>query len=334
MRPLASLIMFGKDNEYLRSFENAIGIDPGDAPPSSPPQSGETSPAPRRSSVPFSRTKRIQPISSRQSLPGRLIPNDLALELAKSHDDDDQTALTAQPSYDTESSFDLYDEENNKQVEQTAAAASNTNSSSTASPRRSCHSLPTIDEARSYAATLLYQKRQSKVQYSARELPSTPTSDDGVSHMVFQEESAGDQPSKHILRKQLFNFSVKVCVGLFLLMAGLFTVASVMRRRGNDDDLTDTSAATGRFEAAMQFLTEARVSKKDDLLETGSPQNLALKWIVLEDAAKRPVPDVLLGATAIQFAQRYSLATFYFATGGPTTWKDQLNFLNAVRCSI
>lgn len=298
----------------------------------------------RQSSVPFTRTKRIQPIDAMQSRqPAHALDNDLECQSLKDSDDDDHTALTTQPSYDTSSSsFDppYYDEQRNEQQAMMEGTTSSPNSlvqspppstTTNASPRKPFHSLPAIDEVRSYASTLLYQKRTSTVQLPADEVPSNSTTQDSDEDVIIYREEQVDsrQPSKHRLRNQLCNFSVRVCAGLFLFLLGLFMVVFLMRKQNNNrGGASGLPQSTSRSEAIMNFLTETRVSKEDDLLRIGSPQNQALKWIATEDGEQRPVPDGLVGAAARQFAQRYALAVFYYATGGPATWVKQLDFLS------
>ena len=84
-----------------------------------------------------------------------------------------------------------------------------------------------------------------------------------------------------------------------------------------------------KLEDALNFLLETRVSTEKDILNPRSPQYKAIRWMMMEDPAKRPLPEDLLGDDAVRFVQRYALATFYFSTGGPTTWENQLNFLSA-----
>lgn len=59
------------------------------------------------------------------------------------------------------------------------------------------------------------------------------------------------------------------------------------------------------------------------LNDTESPQGKALEWLAHEDERQvDPTEDPL------SLVQRYALAQLYFATGGPTHWRDKMNFLN------
>lgn len=62
------------------------------------------------------------------------------------------------------------------------------------------------------------------------------------------------------------------------------------------------------------------ISSEVHLRDSTTPQSKALSWMVHNDT-------MLLEPTDVDFVQRYSLATFFFASGGPT-WTNSYNWLS------
>jgi len=60
------------------------------------------------------------------------------------------------------------------------------------------------------------------------------------------------------------------------------------------------------------------------LMNKESPQHMALEWLVDKDEHLWGMDDM------IHLVQRFSLATFYFATGGDKSWRDDCYFLSNV----
>uniref|UniRef100_A0A7S3L6J3 L domain-like protein n=1 Tax=Amphora coffeiformis TaxID=265554 RepID=A0A7S3L6J3_9STRA len=282
-------------------------VDPGDAPPT-PVNGKKVFPV-----SPTGRSKRIDP---------RLMSNrDLEHQVLQD-EDDDHTALTAQPSYDSAAS---YDHQQGEPLQEMAPPPLPPSRSSSSSPMKSFHSLPTIEEAK--GSLYIDRRRQSRVQIFSDEQSSSPSGDECPERILMDPYYPQNTYSKHILRKQILNYArSKICIGVFLAMA-IFVGSTVLLIRRRDSNDRSSFPNTDTLEAAINFLDQTRVTTRDVLLAPESPQSRALQWMVFQDASKRPIPRALLGAEALQYVQRYSLAVFYFATGGPTEWKEQLNFL-------
>jgi len=82
-----------------------------------------------------------------------------------------------------------------------------------------------------------------------------------------------------------------------------------------------TNVGGSRLSLVVDFLRE--YSDPSDLVTLGTPQNLAAKWIADTDERHLQIED------PEKFLQRYALAVFYFATGGPTFWPQKLGFLSS-----
>ena len=68
------------------------------------------------------------------------------------------------------------------------------------------------------------------------------------------------------------------------------------------------------------------ISSRRDLETEGTPQFLATEWIAHGDKLRLAIPDT--NAVAESFKQRYVLAVFYYALGGPN-WTIPVEFLSA-----
>mmetsp|Transcript_21439 Transcript_21439/g.43550 ORF Transcript_21439/g.43550 Transcript_21439/m.43550 type:complete len:752 (-) Transcript_21439:216-2471(-) len=86
-----------------------------------------------------------------------------------------------------------------------------------------------------------------------------------------------------------------------------------------------------RFDETFKYLTNYGVVDREVLADITSAQYKATKWIADEDDYNIAVPVHPAGTkyTDTRFVERWTLAIFYFSTGGPS-WKYQNNFLAPV----
>lgn len=113
------------------------------------------------------------------------------------------------------------------------------------------------------------------------------------------------------------------CFGALLLVLILAVTISLSKQEDNLWWLKYSD----RYAAIENYLVGAGISEAADLNREASPQHMAAKWIANKDGMKMSVPDHLTEPTVdLAFVERYVLAVFYFATGGPE-WTYQLNFL-------
>jgi hypothetical protein len=88
-----------------------------------------------------------------------------------------------------------------------------------------------------------------------------------------------------------------------------------------------SKAKARRFLSLQSLLTP--ISGGGVLLNKTSPQYKALDWLANADAAKLEPPSANDdNHNLYQLAQRYILAVLYFATGGPTHWEKDYNWLS------
>jgi Leucine-rich repeat (LRR) protein len=188
------------------------------------------------------------------------------------------------------------------------------------------------EAAHAYASSLLASSSASG--FSSQRSPFHRT-------IKLQQPSSGGG-GKHLVRKLVLRRSSRPLIALLVVTAiVIFSVAiakSVKNKRnrhGNSGDSPSSSspyAGTGvtgpEFEAVVDMLASSGVSKLDDLRTEGTPQNLAADWIANVDALPYVIPNEFLSDPYNSpFVQRYVLATFYFAMGGPD-WEHNLDFIS------
>lgn len=86
-----------------------------------------------------------------------------------------------------------------------------------------------------------------------------------------------------------------------------------------------------RYDETFKYLTNYGVVDRAVLADTTSAQYMATKWIADEDDYEIAVPVHPTGVkyTDSRFVERWTLAVFYYSTGGPS-WKYQNSFLTPV----
>lgn len=130
---------------------------------------------------------------------------------------------------------------------------------------------------------------------------------------------------KHFHRDRSRHGFWKICGICSFLTLLLVTVLSIALPR---DNFTWWLKDSDRYFSIQQYLINSGISNSSDLFEANSPQHIAAKWIANKDGLQLPVPTSSSTTAAhVTFVERYVLAVFYYATGGPE-WTHQLNFLN------
>lgn len=124
---------------------------------------------------------------------------------------------------------------------------------------------------------------------------------------------------------------------LALTLASLFlaivAVAVFQFRRGHGFHHSSAVGAptvtTGAPNSRQQQLDSiiGSISNETDLTQPNSPQALARDWLLLQDPLQLDPANV----TRARVTQRYVLAVFYYATGGPSSWK-QNHWLRGNEC--
>jgi hypothetical protein len=95
---------------------------------------------------------------------------------------------------------------------------------------------------------------------------------------------------------------------------------------GADDPFSEEAPLTDRQQ--LMHDTIMGVSGDEALQDTASPQSQARKWLLFEDILwLSPISSF----TSNRIIQRYALATFYFSTDGPNSWKEN-NWMKGDEC--
>lgn len=179
------------------------------------------------------------------------------------------------------------------------------------------HSLPHVDDARLYAASLL-------VRDDEKRSPRTPKSPLNLTRTVrLRQPSTGD----HLLRKRMLRIGGRVAIVLAVLAISIgIGVGVSSKRQGSASHLPSGGDLEERRDQVRSFLVDNGVTSQEALEETGSPQALAAEWITSKDLEQRQVPAMLHSQQ--RFVQRYVLAVLYYALGGDE-WKEDLRWLTA-----
>mmetsp|Transcript_22862 Transcript_22862/g.64719 ORF Transcript_22862/g.64719 Transcript_22862/m.64719 type:complete len:837 (+) Transcript_22862:381-2891(+) len=240
-----------------------------------------------------------------------------------------------------------------------AARTASINSSGSNSSNHTHDQLPSVEQARLFAATILQEsdfrdskrhlfgggnkKRSSGLYAESAPLASTPK---------FRTVNFGDDRSRGFNSAAILESGKKVgrkllWVILFLvLLVGTFSAVSYVAKRiksGRDNRSSKSKAPlTPRMEAMANFLSSASISQRSSFDDADSAQYKAIDWLSNEDLEQLQVPisvtDKSASATEAitadpssteseeRFIQRYLAAVFYYATNGDQ-WTNSYNFM-------
>jgi hypothetical protein len=86
-----------------------------------------------------------------------------------------------------------------------------------------------------------------------------------------------------------------------------------------------TAPREPRVDEVTDFFVNNNVTKSDDILTIGTPQQLAVHWLSDQDELNVAIPESLEGPDGMRFVSRYVAALLYYALNG-SNWSLQLNF--------
>ena len=113
-----------------------------------------------------------------------------------------------------------------------------------------------------------------------------------------------------------------------LFLVSLIVGIAVPLQQQQDDSNWWLFHRSARYEDIQTFVVQNRISTLSDLQDESSPQHKAAKWLANKDGMRMTIPPPLKATSSTAFIERYVLAVFYFATGGPN-WNQSLNFLSS-----
>jgi len=151
-------------------------------------------------------------------------------------------------------------------------------------------------------------------------------SDEGSSSSGSESESDSSYDSIEDMKQKRKPYVYALLGVVSLLLLGGIIALSVVIFGGKDDE-SPTPILTSRQESLHNIITS--VVPSDTLTDSNTPQYRAHQWLLYEDSLGL-APDS--GASKERVIQRYALATFYFSTGGPRSWKTH-NWLEGDECT-
>ena len=207
------------------------------------------------------------------------------------------------------------------------------------------HSLPAIEEARTYAASLLHSANQTNSFGSSSQDPFARTDQHSSSrhtnsttrHHSHASIDRNKSKNEHVLRQQICATVAKsvVFILLFILLALVVAVGLVVSRNNDSSShqtpeisISDEKPPLTRLEQTYNFIHNALLTETDNLMDANSGQYMAANWIAEMDGLTLPIPTTLESAGAHAFVQRFVLAALYYSTNGPKTWRGKFGFLS------
>ena len=206
------------------------------------------------------------------------------------------------------------------------------------------HSLPAIEEARTYAASLLHSANKTTSWGSSSHDPfavqrapgSTTRATESSSRRHESIDRNKNKQSKHLVRRELCSLMAKVLIVILLCVMGGMIVAIIVKTvRGDHKDSShsgevptkDGQPPLSRLEKTYDFITKYLMTNPEELNIPSSPQYMAATWIAQLDGLVLEVPASMQDPNAKFFVQRFALATLYYSTNGNSSWRDKLGFL-------
>jgi hypothetical protein len=120
----------------------------------------------------------------------------------------------------------------------------------------------------------------------------------------------------------------------FVALAAVIGISIAIAGRNSSSEASSASGdfnwsnKEGRRHRAMaEFLSQFAYTSMDRMSSPGTPQYKAIRWLAEEDEAELEIPASKEYEDAMDFVQRFVLATFYYSTDGES-WNDQLRFLS------
>jgi hypothetical protein len=123
-------------------------------------------------------------------------------------------------------------------------------------------------------------------------------------------------------RKYLLIFAVLFVIAM---VAVAIIVPTLVLTIGTKDEYNPMRKKSRRTEV-VDYLLTLEISTEAHMNKPGTPQYDAATWIADHDAYNMPIPEG--NNKHSRFVERYVMAVFYYATGGPN-WTYKMNFLNS-----
>jgi len=94
-----------------------------------------------------------------------------------------------------------------------------------------------------------------------------------------------------------------------------------------------SSDSPTRLEQTLNYLVSSGAANSEDFEGADSTQRKAAYWIAIEDQFQMDIPTITTSdigiVTHTRFIERWTLAIFYYSTGG-ATWKNNVNFMQPI----
>jgi len=191
-------------------------------------------------------------------------------------------------------------------------------------------SLPSVEEARMYAGRILSARSTNNVSPASMERARLTDNHQGKSGVSLSE--------KYYFGERRKRCYVRCLVAVLVMVLAVVIIdltAKLSRRSGNGrKDPISGSFRPGpqhseRLKQTIAFLDDYSYSSAEAMKDPTSPQFMAAAWISDYDLIQYLVPIAGSNRDDIsQFIERYVMAVFFYATGGPKDWVERHKFMS------
>jgi len=174
------------------------------------------------------------------------------------------------------------------------------------------HSLPSVEEARTFATALLQDSDRRQSPMRDKSLPSSPFGKTKTLKLPSQDAYFEGQP---YLRRRFLKIG---CLIIAIVVIVIVSISVASRNAGSP-------IKSKRHEEVINFLADRGVSSYKSLTTPGEPQYMAANWIADVDPLGYEIPFSLQDPSS-RLVQRYVLSTFFFSMMG-MAWTHTYNFM-------
>jgi len=191
-------------------------------------------------------------------------------------------------------------------------------------------SLPSVEEARMYAGRILSARSTRDLSPASMERARLTDNDQGNGGARLSHKYYYGERRKRCYVRCILAFLVIVLFAVIIALSA--QLANRSKVRGSSPTSSSSSSSpqhSERLKQTVGFLDDYSYSSADALKDATSPQFQAAAWISDYDLIQYPIPTVASNTIDIsQFVERYVMAVFFYATGGPKDWIERHKFMS------
>ncbi|KAL3910542.1 MAG: hypothetical protein SGILL_007654, partial [Bacillariaceae sp.] len=197
----------------------------------------------------------------------------------------------------------------------TCAAARGSTATASSSNETGVISAAVVDEEELEAE---FRQRMKSTMVEATEVRNIdPESGDADEEKRQQKQAAVPDEEQKSWRR----ITVVGGVAVVVIIVVIVILVTTLNSPNNNPDVSPTPAPVSDYEYLEQLFLPISGT---NITVVGTPQYQALDWLANDDAAMLNIQTT----SDLTLTQRYVMAIFFYSTGGPTSWVDDLRFLS------